>query len=309
MALAKISALCKDVDGTSPRFSSCREILQIIRDSRLYHPRVVVLCGKTALSRLSKDSKEYWDVAVQMCTAAAQLGDFDKADALLTSIKDKFALCSRTSILCGIMEEAKGCLKPAMDIYIKTINEHPMATMAYKRQVAVLKSELKYPEAISMINYYLSMFPTDVDAWAELCSLTLLLGRYSHALFAANELIVNDPGNYAYHILTADIYMTVGGHENLLQARKFYSSSLIERKHGNLRALYGLWLANFKLSMENTQNHASKDDLANNIQAFTASAVDKVYESVQKTSGPTPSRSVASRALRFAESPSHLKQT
>lgn len=168
-----------------------------------------------------------------------------------------------------------------------------MAPTAYKRQVAVLKSEMKTPEAVSMLNYYLSFYPNDADAWAELCALCLSLGRLSHALFAASELVVNDPRNHAYLTLTADVYMTCQGKENFLHAREYYAASLMARKYGNLRALYGLWLACSLLSDNELLD--KEEEISRNCKLLEKAkkGVMAIYDKLEKETKTVPSRAPA----------------
>lgn len=290
MAAKQLSSLLND---KAPPVSTCSKILLLLRNSRLPRSDLVLRFGDTVLSRLSKSSKEYWEVCAQICKAATELGEFEIMQSFSKRILDRFPQSVRASVLLGCTQEARSLWKAAADTYIGVIKEQPMAPTAYKRQVAVLKSEMKIPEAVSMLNYYLSFYPNDMDAWAELCALCLSLGRYSHALFATSELVVNDPGNHAYLTLTADVYMTCRGKENVLHAREYYAASLIARKYGNLRALYGLWLACSLLADNNLLDKDEKVSHNNKLLEKARRGIAAIYDKLEKEVKTVPTRAPA----------------
>ena len=75
--------------------------------------------------------------------------------------------------------------------------------------------------------------------WHELADLYLSVGQYKHAAFCYEDLILADPMSYLLHCRLAEILYTMGGHDNFLAARKYFSQSL-HLKKSNPRALFGL---------------------------------------------------------------------
>ena len=67
----------------------------------------------------------------------------------------------------------------------------------------------------------------------ELCSLR-------EAAYCYEELLLSEPENFRFYTSVAEIYYTLGGKDNFLLARKYYSHSLLLNKDQNLRSLYGL---------------------------------------------------------------------
>lgn len=281
MAEARLRTLLGPPSEKSLAPSVGKKVLTLLQDSRLPRPDLVLQLGSIVLSRLSETGREYWDITAQLCAAASELGEYEIMDSLFARIIARFPHSARSFVLLGGAHEAKSRWSEAMDTYITVIKEDQMVPAVYKRQVAVLKSEMKLPEAVSLLNYYISLYSGDVDGWAELCSLCLSLGRLSHALFAASELVMNDPGNHAFQTLAADVYMTCGGKENVIKAREHYACSLIARKQGNLRALYGMWLACSKLLdnglLKNEDEITRNDKLLGTAKAGIAAVYGKLH--------------------------------
>lgn len=244
MAEKKLRELIPVTTGLKKEHLEAKEALALLRTSNLYRPDLVLWLGDAATSQLRPRSIEYWDVQEQICNAAAVLREWDILKSISKRIYDRFPTSFRMRLLFGRRREALSLWPDALKTYVEIIADDPMCQLAYKRQVAVLKSQHKLQEAIAMLNYYLGHFGTDAEAWAELAVLCLEQTRISHALYAANELVLIDPNNHASQTLVADIYMTAGEKEDMILARKHYAASLsLRKKKKNLRALYGVWLA------------------------------------------------------------------
>lgn len=241
--MAAATIINKLLQSSSPLDSVvASDVLLLIKSAHLFLPHQVLEFGKIALSAHSPSSVLYWDLAEQVVQCACQIRRLDVAKSFLEPITTRFPKSSRALTLKGLVFESNSDWTKAALSYIEILESNPLYKTAHKRQVAVLKSQQKLPEAAALLHRYLEFFSDDFDAWAELCSISLQLERYAHALFAANELLVIDPLNHAAHVVSADIYATLGGLENLILARKHYVASLRARPAPNLRALYGLWL-------------------------------------------------------------------
>lgn len=258
--------------------------LALIRASHLHRPRDVLRSGLVLLSQSSQSSRAYWDVVADVCRAASECGALDVAKSMLRHITRRFPDSARRVTLAGIVLEAQAMYDQAMHLYMSIIDKSPLCPTMYKRQITVLKAQLKWNESIALTNYYLSMYCQDTQAWTELCGLCLRLGRLSHALFAASELVMNDPGNHAYHTLLADVYFTAGGHHNLSMASTHYTASINLRRRANLRALCGVWLCSMLLLRASETKQIKNVDLDENVceqaRDHARSGVDAIYASV-----------------------------
>lgn len=239
MAASRLDTLL----STEPSPKNSFEILTLINEARLNRPDLILEHGESALKHHAATTKQHWDVIERITLAAAQLGEEEIKETHLDKIMKKFPSSVRAFTLLGMTQEALGGHTHAAETYLSVLRKQPIAPNIYKRQVALLKASKQPAEAASLLNYYLGFHGDDFDAWAELCALALRLGRFSHAAFAANEMILLQPENYAAHLVVADVYMTTGHVEALIMARTHYATSLGLRKSGNLRALYGLWLS------------------------------------------------------------------
>jgi tetratricopeptide (TPR) repeat protein len=271
-------------------------ILDVVRRGPLARSELCLLAGEAALAQSSPKTVAYWDYAEQLVLASAEAGVWETCERILSVIDARFPVSWRADILKGRVFEARGAWAAAMALYSRIVERDAVkGAPAYKRQVAVLKSTRKVDEAIALLNYYLSIFGVDADAWAELCSLCLGRGRFSHALYAANELVVLQPENYAAHIVVANVYMTIGGHDNYLAARRHYAASIARRRFHNLLALYGMWTAASRLKAsdrwpestdrdeEGEEFNVSKQRMRNDrIIAWARDAIISVYKSPQR---------------------------
>lgn len=240
MAAAALDAQLAAANSSAPPVAAAA--LSLISDARLYRPRTVLRLADTALRAHRPSTRPFWDAAEQVALAAYHVFDSRTAAQFVRRILDRFPNSSRARLLQAISHESQLIWVDAARAYIRITDADPLFKPAYKRQVALLKSQFKLSEAATLLHDYLNKFATDFDAWAELCALDLQLGRFAHAIFAANELLLLDPHNHAAHTVVADVYATLGGVHNLCLARKHYAASLSMRAASNLRALYGLWL-------------------------------------------------------------------
>jgi hypothetical protein len=231
-----------------PDVARSRGWFEIMPRGGLARPPQSLASIKDALAKSSAKTMAHWDIAEELVLAAAEAREWETCEQTLAKISARFPVSWRADVLKGRVFEARGDWDAAMTVYINVVKRDPVkAAPAYKRQIAVLKTRRKDDEAIALLNYYLSVFGTDYEAWAELSALCLARGRFSHGLFAANELVILQPTNFEAHLIVGDVYLTVGGHENELAARRQYAASLSIQRVNNMRALYGMWTAASRL--------------------------------------------------------------
>lgn len=244
-AAARVASLCGDGAKAGAVISSlaASQVLSLLRRTPLYRPSLVISLAQRARDAHSDDSVAHWDITEQWALACADRGDYEVADRLLASADLRFPGSWRVQLIAAFIDEARGLWGSAMRRYMGVVERDPLKSGVYKRQVAVLKAQKKVPQAIALLNYYTGHFGTDVEAWAELTALCLAEGRAEHALFTANEVLAQSAGGAAAHVLVADVLMTIGGRGNCLAARRHYGASVAARRKGNLRALYGMWMA------------------------------------------------------------------
>merc|ERR1719422_868228 len=108
---------------------------------------------------------------------------------------------------------------------------------------------------------------TDYEAWTELCDLYLSQADYSSAAFCMEELLMSNPHNHLFHQKYAEIRYSQGGNDNMEVARSYFAQAA-KLQAGNLRALYGLFLAASNLAT--SSGKGAKDKQANHKYASWA---------------------------------------
>jgi tetratricopeptide (TPR) repeat protein len=167
------------------------------------------------------------------------------------------------------LQEAQGEYDGAKKVYAEIIEVNSANSLVLKRQCAMLRAQGKIPEAIQALNKFIKSFQADASAvglfwrasnvpeglqlvphnvsvplqWHELADLYLSVGQYKYAAFCYEDLLLSDPMSYLLHCRLAEILYTIGGSENYLAARKYFSQSLHLKKN-NPRALFGLEMVN-----------------------------------------------------------------
>jgi len=136
---------------------------------------------------------------------------------------------------------------------------------AYKRKIAILKSQGKNLEAIKELTEYLNKFMSDQEAWSELCDLYLTEGDFTRAVFCAEELVLQNPHNFFVHQRLAEIRYTMGGIENLKFALNYYSQAF-KLNSESMRALFGIFLCASSLVSNPRVVASEKKDFSKTLQ-------------------------------------------
>ena len=161
---------------------------------------------------------------------------------LLISLLFQFPSSLRVRRLQAMTYEAQADFDRAEDEYNSILQLDQTNLYARKRQIAILKAKGRIPEAIQKLNEFLKEFMTDYEAWTELCDLYLSQADYSSAAFCMEELLMSNPHNHLFHQKYAEIRYSQGGNDNMEVARSYFAQAA-KLQAGNLRALYGLFLA------------------------------------------------------------------
>lgn len=135
-----------------------------------------------------------------------------------------------------------------------------------KRRITIAREARDMPRAIQLLNEYLAVYMSDMEAWLELADLYLQQGMFSNAAFCYEELILASPQNFHLYVRYADIRYTMGGVENLEIAKKNYCFALEltpkDTKHSNNRAWFGLALTTHSLALQASQGSKKSSSAA-----------------------------------------------
>ncbi|KAH8491083.1 hypothetical protein H0E87_023282 [Populus deltoides] len=139
------------------------------------------------------------------------------------------------------------------------------------------KGTRQFAGAIDLLNKHLETFMADHDAWRELAEIYISLQMYKQAAFCYEELILSQPTVPLYHLAYADVLYTLGGIENLLTAKKYYSSTIDLTGGKNTRALFGICLCTSAIAqLSKGRNKEDKD--SPDLQSLATAALEKEYK-------------------------------
>ncbi|XP_031566762.1 ER membrane protein complex subunit 2-like [Actinia tenebrosa] len=237
-----------------------RQKMRQWRDEPLRNSEEVVEFGECLLlEHGNKLGDELWTIYEQVFLASLDCGKLDLATMCLKELNTQFPGSMRVKKLKGMRLEALERYEDAEKIYDKILEAEPANSVAYKRKIAILKSQNKIPEAIKELNEYLKKFMSDQEAWMELIDLYISLQDLRKAKFCMEELILANPHNHLYHQRFAEILYTIGDLENMEKSRKYFAQSL-KLDNDNLRALYGFFLSASHLSSFSKDSKAKREN-------------------------------------------------
>jgi len=224
----------------------------------------------------SKLGDEKWMILEQVFIAALDIHNYDIADDVMYELKTRFPHSERVRYLQVLRLQAREKFDEALKLLDAMIGKDNTNSQAYKRRIAILKSQGKTSEAIKELTEYLEKFMSDQEAWSELCDLYLSEAEYTRAVFCAEELILHNPHCYFVHQRVADIRYTMGGIENLKMAVSHYSHAL-KLNADSMRALFGLLLASSSLATNQRVPAQEKKDYGQ-LMSWAAKEVSNRYE-------------------------------
>jgi tetratricopeptide (TPR) repeat protein len=229
-----------DKSTSKPSRAFIQELIRNLRKSKIRRPDLVAKYGGEMFRRGSMDG-DVWSLAEQVFQAALDVGDKELAEECLDKLKVKFPKSNRVKRLVGMKYEALKDYKHALVTYDAILAENPGNLPVMKRKICVHRAQGNIAEAISELHNVLKFFPGDGNTWTELAEIHLSLSDYAAAAHCYEELVLLNPTCAVTHCRLADIYYTLGGHENFVYARKHYTMSVETQSGGNnLRAIYGM---------------------------------------------------------------------
>ncbi|KAJ0397016.1 hypothetical protein P43SY_003960 [Pythium insidiosum] len=264
-------------------FSSYVELLTAIRKEKIRVPRVVVRFGRELLDNFKwRLGSDIWTVYEQVMVAALDLHENELAEKCLAALKTQFPNSSRVARLEGMQHEQRGEYAKAEAIYEEVLKNNPANALMMKRRIAALKGQKKTHDVIAALNEYLRSFATDQAAWMELAETHLSIGAYRYGAFCYEELVLLNPMDSFLHSRLGDIYVTIGGLENLRAARKHYCRSIELNKNLNVRAYAGLVTCTRAIATHrNNHRTADAEDNALNdrVHTFALNFLNQFYSS------------------------------
>ncbi|KAI3845034.1 hypothetical protein MKW92_043478 [Papaver armeniacum] len=256
------------------------EYLCLVRKLKVRRSDKVLKHGLSILNDSKKRSKlggEEWTLYEQVAIAAMDCQRTDIAMDCVKVLQKKFPESLRVGRLEGMLVEAKGSYEDADNFYEGLLEDNPLDQVIHKRRIAMSKAQGNISEAITRLNKYLEIFMADHDAWRELAEIYVSLQMYKQAAFCYEELILCQPTVPLYHLAYADVLYTIGGLENLQNAKKYYASTIDLTGGKNTRALYGICLSSSAIG-QLTKGRNKEEKEGTELQSLAATALEKDYK-------------------------------
>merc|ERR1719154_749768 len=201
-------------------------------------------------------------VMEQVAVAAMDTNRLDIVHQCLVKLIEKFGASSlRIRRLQAMRLEMQEKWDEAIDILDSMIEEDVSNSSARKRKIAIWKAQGETDRAVRELVKYLQVFMSDQEAWLELSELYISEQDYSKAAFCLEELLLHNPHNHLYHQRTAEIRYTMGGFDNLENAKQYFSQA-VKLAPSNMRSLYGLLLTCTQLAASPKCQQSKKKDYA-----------------------------------------------
>jgi len=184
-----------------------------------------------------------------------------------------------------MFHEAKGDLEKAKNLYREIIKANPEDISAYRRLAAYLRDSDLLDESIQTLNKALEMDMSDTKIWFDLCQIYTSHMNYKKAIYCFEEILVQKPSNYLYNLRYGELLYSIGGGDNFVLARKYFSKavSLNDKSTGslnnNVRAIWALLETCTKLE---TMGRKFKDEMNEELIEMCKEKLDKIYRKESK---------------------------
>ncbi|KAG6033085.1 hypothetical protein E4U41_007032 [Claviceps citrina] len=199
------------------------------------------------------ETADTWTMYENLMVLCLRTSDDTAARECLDRITIRFGdKNERVMALQGLFREATAStdaeLKQILEDYETLLQENDANTPILKRKVALLRSMGKLPEAISALNSFLDICPTDPEAWSELADMYVSQGLYAQAIYALEEVLVLSPNAWNMHARLGEVSLMAAtsaseaSSKHYAEAVKRFCRS-IELCDDYLRGYYGLKLA------------------------------------------------------------------
>lgn len=234
-------------------------VLRYIRAHGLRQPTTVIthglaLFGEQLDRTAASDDASRAAALEQICLAAIDANDHVLAERCLDRLKTSPAFTSDSKDEGGLVKdseryrrilgrclEAANDFEAALEIYDFMLKKNPSNLVALQRKYCVLRSQndSSTEEILNALNQYLGQQLSDVSAWYEMAQLRLSLADFKGAAYALEQVVLGSPLDADVHRELGEVYATIGGLENLRDARKHMAQAL-ELEPSNIRAQFGL---------------------------------------------------------------------
>lgn len=195
--------------------------------------------------------------------ALCDAGETEGGKVLARGLLERFGdASSRTAALRGAILEAEGSYDAAERVYDDILKENEGDQRMLRRKIACAKSRGDDALATKRLNEYLEIFGADAEGWLELGKLHAAAGDYDRAVFCYEEVLCALPYDPNAHRRLAEVLYTMGGEENVRDAKNHFAAALDFTAGKDVRSLYGVVLCSKRLQQMNAPAGSNGAELA-----------------------------------------------
>lgn len=182
---------------------------------------IKLMSNSTDISKL-----ENFTILEEFYLSALECKAFDWADLALLMINKQIPRSPKSIRYLAMFKEAKGELQEAKNLYRELIKSNPEDPAGYRRLAAFLRDSNLKDEAIETLNWGLKMNMADTQSWFELAEIYVSNMNYTKAAYWFEEVLLQKPTNYVYNLKYGELMYSIGGGDNLILARKYFSKAV-----------------------------------------------------------------------------------
>ena len=140
-----------------------------------------------------------------LVSAAMDLGDLDRAEAVLATLKSQVGETEGVGILTGLLRQRRGDAEGARAVYVATLKKFPASIMAKLDLAKVLVLQGQRTEAVAAIGEILAKEPGNQVAVTTYVELLLRENQLPAALQALEAARNAKPREVAFTVMLADV--------------------------------------------------------------------------------------------------------
>jgi tetratricopeptide (TPR) repeat protein len=191
------------------------------------------------------------------------VGDAANAATLCDVLESAFGKdSSRVCASRGLVLEASGRFEEAERLYARILHGNPGDQRIWKRRVGCAKSKAAAAKesdggkgVIEALCEYVQVFGADAEAWIELGLAYSARSEYARAVFCYEEVLCAMPYDPHAHRRLAEVLYTMGGLENVRDAKNHFAAALDFTTGKDVRSLYGVILCSKRLRTLDPASH------------------------------------------------------
>ncbi|GAB5372315.1 hypothetical protein AAMO2058_001654700 [Amorphochlora amoebiformis] len=238
------------IDGKSAGAVDKKDFIKFMDDNKIRKPELVVRFGQQLLKNHSSFlGEDEWDMREKVLIAALDSGEYKVAMEMYGSLEAKFSKpkgeppSRRLKKLEAMIKEHNGAYDSATKVYTDEILQHDKVNPSgFRRLYCIAKAQGNYSDAAKRLNYYLKLFPGDIEGWIELAELYVSVDRLDFSKFCYEEAMMLAPQDYHLSVVSLSLSQKgrKGSVKNPMELARMYYIQSLELAPGNTRALLGL---------------------------------------------------------------------